>query len=259
MFLTNDKCDPHIFPECTGCPRAQCVYHGLEHSGVHAGLQVFNILAVIWLTKLCQSFSAMVVTEVFGQRYWTHTHSGVLTAVKTTFRNHLEAVMVGSCTPMVSCHSGTYVMVSVHGHSFFTARRKCLAFLSKHSKRVQSVQKASKLIILTQKLFTAGLVTLIFYTLHVLIFSSVHQIWIETFSLNICFILALLAVSWNVLTVYDIGVSILLLFNAANTGRVEEEDDEIFDAKFLKTLHKNREDIELEYNHVYMLSFGKLI
>ena len=51
---------------------------------------------------------------------------------------------------------------------------------------------------------------------------------------------------------YDIGVSILLLFNTANTGRVEEvtSDDDIFDAKFLKTLHKNREDIELEYKHV---------
>ena len=245
MFSNDDQCDPTSFPECTGCPHAQCVYHDKEQSGITLALQFLNIVSVIWLMRLTGSFFSMVIAELFIKKYWrsTQPYAGVWEAVKKTFHLYPIPVMVGSCIPpVVSNFWGTYVMVAVHGHGFYKA------LVSKYSRNVQTLEKMSKFIILTQKLFVTGLVAVNNYIIYIWVYSPNHQIWIQTLSLNSCYIAALLLVSFNMFRVYDIGISTLFLWNKTNRRNFETEDSnqtEIFNSRF-KNIFKDINQVELK-------------
>ena len=164
--------------------------------------------------------------------------------VKKTFHLYPIPVMVGSCVPpVVSNFRGTYVMVAVHGHGFYKA------LVSKYSRNVQTLEKMSKFIILSQKLFVAGLVTVNNYILYILVYSTKHQIWIQTFSLNSCYIAAILLVSFNMFRVYDIGISTLFLWNKTNRRNFETEDSnqtEIFNSRFKNIFKEDINQLELK-------------
>merc|ERR1719206_183122 len=62
MFISGDICNPHIFQECTGCPKAQCLFHNYNYSLLTYVLQFLVIVAAIFLVNTLQSVVAIILS-----------------------------------------------------------------------------------------------------------------------------------------------------------------------------------------------------
>ena len=69
MFEQNDICEPSSFADCTGCPKAQCVFHQFNPSTLGYFLQVANLVAIVWLLYFVNSLGCLMMATVFGVCY----------------------------------------------------------------------------------------------------------------------------------------------------------------------------------------------
>ena len=75
MFQQNDKCDPSKFAECSGCPRAQCVYFKFKSSDIGVSLQVLSFCGTVWLLTFVQSMANKLITNIITE--WVQSFDAI--------------------------------------------------------------------------------------------------------------------------------------------------------------------------------------
>eukprot|EP00092_Neocalanus_flemingeri_P030195 GFUD01032774.1.p1 GENE.GFUD01032774.1~~GFUD01032774.1.p1 ORF type:complete len:634 (-),score=74.68 GFUD01032774.1:17-1918(-) len=173
MFQDNDICDPNIFVERTGCPRAQCVHHKFGQANLGNWLQVWNFFGMVWLLMFIQSLGEMIMAGAFAEWYWKGGMQSCLSRVrvwsslKRTCRYHLGTVACGSLVPWMCCkkngfscinRSSSFIITAVHGNSLCGGRKTCSNLLLRNDKKLCYIQRVTTFILFTGKLFIVGLV-----------------------------------------------------------------------------------------------------
>ena len=69
MFEQNNICEPSSSADCTGCPKAQCVFHQFNPSTLGYFLQVINLVAIIRLLYFVNSLGCLMIAAVFGDSH----------------------------------------------------------------------------------------------------------------------------------------------------------------------------------------------
>jgi len=183
MFTLNDVCDPGVFAECTGCPRAQCVHHKFESSGLADWLQGFILIATVWLLSFVQSFGDMVMAKVISDWYIKAdiveealSTAKMLPSFKRTCRYHLGTIACRAVIPTMRCFKkgykcvdgNGYVSTAVHGDSFWEARIRGSSLYTKNTDEILGFVKLATFLCFTSKLCLVGIVAVaslaIFYT-----------------------------------------------------------------------------------------------
>jgi len=61
MFVSGDTCHYHTFQECSGCPKAQCLYHSMQSSVATSVLHCVNLCCALWCLYTVQALVAMAL------------------------------------------------------------------------------------------------------------------------------------------------------------------------------------------------------
>jgi len=203
MFISGDICSPHIFQECTGCPKAQCLFYNYNYPALTYVLQFLVIVAAIFLVYTLQSVVAITLAAKFTNTEKTNDNIGNI--LLRTCHHHVGAAACQSLLCFL-CHGKAslgYLFTAVGGDDFFTAKQKSISLFEKyHNTSVGNIHRVSQMVIFLAKILIVGIMAATVLVINYL--SYLH-------SIIIIFIIFIL--SSNMFSIHHVALdSFLLLF-----------------------------------------------
>merc|ERR1719206_205649 len=203
MFISGDICSPHIFQECTGCPKAQCLFYNYNYPALTYVLQFLVIVAAIFLVNTLQSVVAITLAAKFTNTEKTNDNIGNI--LLRTCHHHVGTAACQSLLWFL-CHGKAslgYLFTAVGGDDFFTAKQKSISLFEKyHNTSVRNIHRVSQIIIFLARILIVGIMAATVLVINYL--SYVHSIII---------ILIIFLLSSNIFSCHHVAVdSFLLLF-----------------------------------------------
>ena len=168
MFEQNDICEPSSFADCTGCPKAQWVFHQFNPSTLGYFLQVANLVIISWLLYFVNSLGCLIIATVFGDCYAGNRRAEDLykdeiwISFKTTCRYHLGTAACAPLIQLVCCHGGSlgYVFTALYGDSLWEGWRRSASLLDNHSAGLKKVHRVTRMLFFITRLCLAGVAVL---------------------------------------------------------------------------------------------------
>ena len=247
MFENDDVCDPNIFAGCTGCPRAQCLFHRLAPSLLSYG-QAFNVLMVFWIISCIRSCCFMTYTGVVARVYWERANDGFFIVLKKIFGYHLGTVACVSFIPflgfttMFPCSLGGGVLVScvVYGDNCIQGRKRYKTLLEGNAGKLQGLSSVYLLIYLVIALGIVSLASAVFVSYSTQLFGSAELQLTFTFFPFLVFIIGSYAIVSTFISIYYVAVNTMLFRFLEELITFDgEEHNEFFNTQqLLEILHK---------------------
>ena len=90
MFTSEDICNVHLFADCTGCPRARCVFNQTINDTLSSVIQCWNLLCMIGIILLIKCITTSLLYQTITRDIRTENLISLLREICNSYKDSVQ-------------------------------------------------------------------------------------------------------------------------------------------------------------------------